>query len=102
MAYDNLLTSIEDGAGLITVNRPDVLNALNGATMDALERALADMEEEPEVRCVVMTGAGPKAFSAGGDIHEMKQGQGEGRSLGPLTARAANLRKPLLGALNGL
>jgi enoyl-CoA hydratase/carnithine racemase len=102
MEYENLLVRTEGAVGVITINRPEVLNAMNGATMLAIERALADMDEDEAIHCVVLTGAGPKAFSAGGDIHELKKGQGEGRTLGPLTDRAANLRKPLLGALNGL
>jgi enoyl-CoA hydratase len=102
MEYENLLVRSDGGVGVIIINRPDVLNALNGATMRAIEQALGDMDEDDAVRCIVMTGAGDKAFSAGGDIHEMKAGGGEGRTLGPLTVRAANLRKPLIGALNGL
>ncbi len=57
---------------VITVNRPAKLNALNGATLDALHQAFADAGADPQVRTVVLTGAGPKAFVAGADIAEMK------------------------------
>src|SRR5688500_20407043 len=70
---------------VITVNRPDKLNALNAATLDALDAAFDAAAEEATVRVVVLTGAGPKAFVAGADIAEMN-------SLTPVRGRAISLR----------
>src|SRR3546814_12061387 len=66
-----LLTADHDAIRVITVNRPDKLNALNAATLDALHAAFDAAADDAAVRAVVLTGAGPKAFVAGADIAEM-------------------------------
>ncbi len=81
MAYENLLWSVEDGVGVLTFNRPKVLNALNAATIEELGEALAAVEKDRAVRALVLTGAGEKAFVAGADIAAMS-------SFTPAQARA--------------
>ena len=95
-----------EGVRIVTVNRPDKLNALNGATLDALDAAFAAAIEDASVRVVVLTGAGPKAFVAGADIAEMN-------ALTPVQGRDFSLRgqrmmrrverspKPVIAMVNG-
>ncbi|MEE8116121.1 MAG: enoyl-CoA hydratase-related protein [Gemmatimonadales bacterium] len=70
MAEENVLREIEGRVATLTINRPDKLNALNIATRGELSDALAELEENDEVRVVIVTGAGEKAFIAGADIGE--------------------------------
>lgn len=95
-----------DAVRTITVNRPDKLNALNAATIDALDEAFAAAIEDASVRAIVLTGAGPKAFVAGADIAEMN-------TLTPVQGRDFSLRgqrmmrrverspKPVIAMING-
>ena len=70
------ILSERDGAiGIITINRPAKLNALDLATIEAMQSALADMEADPAVRVIIFTGAG-KAFVAGGDIADLNSRRG--------------------------
>ena len=71
MAYQNILVEKKGAVGLITLNRPDALNALNKALMDELTLALDDWEADDGIHCIVLTGS-PKAFAAGADIKEMQ------------------------------
>ncbi|AMV08123.1 enoyl-CoA hydratase [Xanthomonas citri pv. fuscans] len=90
----------------ITVNRPDKLNALNQATMQALDQAFQDAAAADDVRAVILTGAGPKAFVAGADIAEMSdlsaiQGR-EFSLLGQrLMRRIERMPKPVIAMING-
>ena len=102
----NVLYEVRDRAGWITINRPDKLNALNRRTVEeivlAAERGLAD----PQVRALVLTGAGEKAFVAGADIGEMSslsaaQGQEYGRFLQTALDRLERSPKPVVAAING-
>jgi enoyl-CoA hydratase len=91
---------------VITINRPDKLNALNAATLDALQAAFMAAASEASVRVVVLTGAGPKAFVAGADIAEMVQltpVQGRDFSqLGQRMMRAVEtMPKPVIAMING-
>ncbi|RUY33573.1 enoyl-CoA hydratase/isomerase family protein, partial [Mesorhizobium sp. M7A.F.Ca.CA.002.07.1.1] len=67
---DLVLSETRDGIAILTLNRPEKLNALNYALIDRLLAVLDDMEVDDGVRAVILTGAGERAFSAGGDIHE--------------------------------
>lgn len=69
--YANILVERRGRVGLVTLNRPEALNALNKATMEELVRAVAGMDVDPEVGAVVVTGSA-KAFAAGADIKEMQ------------------------------
>ena len=68
--YQTLLTSIENNVLTVTIHRPDKLNALNKDVFTDLDKALNDIEKNPEIRSAIITGAGPKAFVAGADISE--------------------------------
>ena len=70
MAYQTLLTSVEDGVFIITINRPDKLNALNKTVIEELSQAVDEINKNKKIKCAIITGAGPKAFVAGADISE--------------------------------
>lgn len=72
MTYQNLLLDIADGLGTVSINRPEALNALNMETLYEVQKAFRELEDNPEVNVVILTGAGDRAFIAGADILEMK------------------------------
>ncbi len=72
MQYANLLIELNGAVAWVTVNRPDKLNALNRATLTELQSAFDALRADAQVRVIVLTGAGPKAFVAGADIAEMR------------------------------
>lgn len=101
---DDLKLDINDGIGVITLNRPDELNTFNGAIQDGLGEAYRRCDEDDAVRVIVVTGAG-KAFCAGADL---SSGAGVGGGHGdmdfsscPLSIQAWDLRKPVIAAVNG-
>ncbi len=104
---DALISIMDDAAvRTVTVNRPDKLNALNRATLEALDTAFSEAAADPAVRVVVLTGAGPKAFVAGADIAEMNglsAVQGRDFSLlgQGLMRRIERMPKPVIGKING-
>src|SRR5262249_27865556 len=71
MSYENILYDTKDGIATITFNRPKVLNALNRKTVEELQSALLNARDDANVRVVILTGAGEKAFVAGADIGEL-------------------------------
>lgn len=98
--------STRDGIRTITVERPEKLNALNRHTLESLDTAFAEAAQADEVRVVVLTGAGPKAFVAGADIAEMNgltPVQGRDFSLvgQRLMRRIERLNKPVIAMING-
>ncbi len=101
-----LLIDDANGVRIIRVNRPDKLNALNAATIDALDAAFADAESDASVRVVVLTGSGPKAFVAGADISEMNtltpvQGRDFSLRGTRMMRRVEKLTKPVIAMING-
>lgn len=95
-----------DAVRVITVNRPDKLNALNATTLDALDAAFADAIAEQAVRVIVLTGAGPKAFVAGADIAEMNaltpvQGRDFALRGQRMMRRVEKSPKPVIAMVNG-
>src|SRR2546423_14037589 len=72
MNYENILVEAEDGVGIITLNRPDKLNAMNRLLSRELHDAVEKLDGDDAIGCIVITGAG-RAFSAGGDIHEQRE-----------------------------
>lgn len=101
----------ESAIALLTLNRPEKLNALNYATNDRLLQLLDDIEDDPAIRAVVLTGAGERAFSAGGDIHEFTQSIRAGVDISikafckrgqTMTARLESFSKPIIAAVNGI
>lgn len=104
MAYQNIRLSAEDGVAVITLNRPDVLNALNQATMDELVEAMEGFDRDETVRCIVITGAG-RAFAAGADVKEMAGATAPQMLAGYRFQQWERIRKvgtPLVAAVNGL
>jgi enoyl-CoA hydratase len=74
MPYSYLLTDVDDaGIALISINRPEKLNALSGAVVAELENAFADIARQSAIRALILTGSGEKAFVAGADINELSQ-----------------------------
>src|SRR5580658_733449 len=73
MSYENLLYEKKDRVATITFNRPKVLNALNRATMQELDAILTEARRDPDVRVLILTGSGDKAFIGGADINELAQ-----------------------------
>ncbi|MDT3456454.1 enoyl-CoA hydratase-related protein [Stenotrophomonas pavanii] len=104
---DALIAVTDDGAiRTVTVQRPDKLNALNAATLQALGDAFGEAAADPQVRVVVLTGAGPKAFVAGADIAEMNTlsaVQGRDFSLlgQALMRQIERMPKPVIARVNG-
>ena len=68
MSYETLLVNVQDGVASVTLNRPDVRNALSATLIRELEQALAKLEADPAARVIVLSGAGDKAFCAGADL----------------------------------
>jgi enoyl-CoA hydratase len=73
MSYNNILTEISQGIETITINRPNQLNALNGETIAELSKEFSSAEKDNDIRVIVLTGSGEKAFVAGADIKEFKE-----------------------------
>lgn len=106
MSYEALLYEIRSGIAHVTINRPQKLNALNRKAIQELTGCFKEILEVAEVRGVILTGAGEKAFVAGADINELS-------ALSPAEARETslqgqalmnmveNLRKPVVAAVNG-
>ena len=73
MTYEHILLEREDGVGIITLNRPEKLNAMNRKLSSELQDAVKELDADDAIGCIVITGAGTRAFSAGGDIHEQRE-----------------------------
>lgn len=106
MNYSTLLTTLENGIFIITINRPDKLNALNKDVFTDLDKATDEIQNNPSIKSVIIIGAGSKAFVAGADISEFtnlskaesmalsKQGQ-------DIFFKIENSKKPIVAAVNG-
>jgi len=106
MAYENLLIERDEAVAIVTFNRPSVLNAINAPTLDALRRAILDLQRDDTVRVVVLTGAGEKAFVAGADIHELAEqtptsGREHALAGQHVFDLVENMGKPVIAAING-
>lgn len=103
MSYETLLVEVRERVGLITLNRPKALNALNSQLIAELNQALAQLDADPGIGCVVITGSA-KAFAAGADIKEMADKQYPQIYLEDFFAsadRITNRRKPIIAAVAG-
>ena len=106
VTFENLLLTDADGIRIITINRPDKLNALNSATIEEIGEAIREAAVDPAIEGIILTGAGNKAFVAGADIAaftglSVEEGQ-------KLSARGQEVfksiercRKPVVAAVNG-
>ena len=106
MNFDTLLFEIENGTAMITINRPEKLNALNRDVFTDLDDAISEVLNNDEIKTAIITGAGPKAFVAGADISEFsglnlaeamalsKRGQ-------DIFLKIENSNKPIIAAVNG-
>ncbi|KAA0259031.1 enoyl-CoA hydratase/isomerase family protein [Deferribacter autotrophicus] len=106
MEYKNIVLKIEDNIALLTVNRPKALNALNSEVLSELECALYEIENNDDVKCVIITGDGEKAFVAGADIKEMLGmdaiAAAEFAKKGHSIIRfIRKMKKPVIAAVNG-
>ena len=102
-----ILVERKDAVAILTINRPQTLNALDVPTLLELQDALATLEADPAVRTIVLTGAGERAFVAGGDIADLDSRQGLAHYLEfadvihRVFARIERCDKPTIGAVNG-
>ncbi len=106
MSFENLLFDRNGAVALLTINRPQVLNALNSATIDELRRAVLDVRHDEAIRVLVITGAGEKSFVAGADINELAvqrpvEGKEHARQGQHVFDLIENLGKPVIAAING-
>lgn len=104
--YQTILASLENSILTVTINRPDKLNALNNTVFEELNKALDEIENDPAIKSVIITGAGPKAFVAGADISEFG-GLSKEQAIALSTRgqdtflRIENSAKPIIAAVNG-
>ena len=109
MTYETLLVSVDAAAQLatITINRPDRLNTLSPQVFEDMDRVLAELDRDDNVRCVVVTGAGDRAFSAGADLTSFSDISKAfkvwrfSRRAEDVMSRLANFPKPTVAAING-
>ncbi|TKJ40067.1 crotonase [candidate division LCP-89 bacterium B3_LCP] len=106
MDYENLLFEIDDGIAIVTINRPKVLNALNGATLTELRATFKRVADDPNIKCAILTGSGEKSFVAGADINEISTKNAvtgvefalNGQSV---SNQIQHCGKPIIAAVNG-
>ena len=109
--YEHILVDHEDGVAIVTLNRPEVLNAMNNKLSAELHDAIVQADANDDVGCIVITGSGGKAFTAGGDIHEQRENDVK-FSQEELDAKRdvymsgayeiSASKKPTIGMMNGL
>ncbi|KJS83836.1 MAG: crotonase [Peptococcaceae bacterium BICA1-8] len=103
---ENITLNLEGAIAEVTINRPKALNALNALTLKELGKVINDLAENQDIRCVIITGSGEKAFVAGADISEM-QGKNplEGRNFARLGQKVfsaiENMPQVVIAAVNG-
>jgi enoyl-CoA hydratase len=106
MSYQNLLVEKKDRIAVVTINRPDKLNALNSQTLTDLKNAFTDLKNDEDVFVIILTGSGEKAFVAGADISELNQldvvsGKSFAENGQAVFSMIENLDKPVIAAVNG-
>ena len=106
MMYKYLLLEKEDGIGILYINRPDAMNALNTGVLEEIIQAVGEISRDNEIQVLIITGAGDKSFVAGADIKEMHGLTAvEGREFGYIGQAAfraiEKLEKPVIAAVNG-
>jgi enoyl-CoA hydratase len=106
MSYQTLLTSLDNGIFLITINRPEKLNALNKDVIADLDKVMDEVYSNAEIKSAIITGAGPKSFVAGADISEFtslsaEQGAVLAKKGQDVFDKIENSPKPVIAAVNG-
>ena len=106
MSYEHLELQVEGRIALLTLNRPQALNALNKPLHEEIQKAFGDLSKDESLRAVIITGAGDKAFAAGADIEYMKgMGESEGTDWGKVGHATMNAiaacPRPTIAAVNG-
>lgn len=104
MAYKNILVEIEDGIGIMTINRPEVRNAVDYVTWDEIRAGMEEFKNNPEVKVVILTGAGGKAFASGADIRALQARTSMEQfhsTLMDTLGTIANMPKPVIAAIDG-
>lgn len=105
--YQTLLTDLQDGTLIVTVNRPDKLNALNKDVIEELGKVVDEICSNPEIKTAILTGAGEKAFVAGADISEFTALDAAGgmelakKGQDHVFDKIENAAKPIIAAVNG-
>jgi len=105
--YDTILLERDEPVGVITINRPKVLNALSHATLGEIDRALDDLGRDETIRAIIVTGSGDRAFVAGADISELQalesaqDGFRHSRTAHQLLLKMQGMDKPIIMAVNG-
>lgn len=104
--YKNLKTAVENGIYILTINRPDKLNALNRETVQEIGAAIKEANNDVNVLSIIITGEGPKAFAAGADIKEFmgltnEQGMAMAKAGQDVFQSIENSSKPVIAAVNG-
>ncbi|HVZ70549.1 MAG TPA: enoyl-CoA hydratase [Rhizomicrobium sp.] len=104
MTYQNILTAVEGRVGIVTLNRPKALNALNGELLGELVQALEEWDRDDAIGCIVLTGS-DRAFAAGADIKEMApqsyMDMFKSNFFAEANDRISNIRKPIIAAVAG-
>ena len=106
MEFETLLFETENGTAVITINRPEKLNALNKEVFNDLDKAMDEVQSNDEIKTVIITGAGVKAFVAGADITEFggldkTQAMGLAKRGQDVFFKIENSKKPVAAAVNG-
>ena len=106
MSYQTLLLEIENNICIITINRPDKLNALNKDVFNDLDNVMDEIKNNPEIKSAIITGAGPKAFVAGADITEFagltkEEAMALAQRGQDIFLKIENSPKPVVAAVNG-
>ena len=107
MGFENILIERQDKLATITINRPSKLNALNKVTIDELNQAFSLLDQQDDIKVIILTGSGEKAFVTGADISEFAHFNGEeGTELARkgqeiLFDFVQNLETPVIAAVNG-
>ena len=104
--FENILLEMDGAIATLTVNRPEKRNAVNNATVEEIDKALDQVEANPDLRVLILTGAGEKAFVAGADIVELDKrdtilGRSETRRRQEVYTRIEQLEIPSIAAVNG-
>ncbi len=105
-SFNNILFEITDGISILTINRPDKLNALNHSTLNEIREVIQEVYDEKAIRSLIITGTGEKAFVAGADIRELSElNELNGRKFSEtgqeLFDLIENCHKPVIAAING-